>query len=279
MPDPKAIESAAELKHIFWMCYGDPGVEKTRRMVGKLPGNVLIVRPPTGHIDAMEPGDKSRMKQWVVRDWDDMTQAEEYLRERGGKWDWVAVEDLSLLQDHLLDDELDTEIHQISRNPNRKLFGPDEGVYGRNFYKLASWFRDIIGPDLFNLLVICHVSSSPLASPDKDSEGDPIHKMMPWIQGKNMSTKICGYMKMVTLMGEDDKGLFLRTKSNQYYYAKDQFHIAPSGVVRDPTSDKVVAMIDKRRAANRPTRKPAASSRGGSTTTTPAGSRRVIKRR
>jgi hypothetical protein len=279
--DPSAIQDAAELKHIFWLCYGDPGVEKTRRMVGKLPGKVLIIRPPTGHIDAMEPEDKARMKQWVVRDWDDMTQAEEYLREQGGKWDWVVVEDLSLLQDHLLDDELDTEIHQISRNPNRKLFGPDEGVYGRNFYKLASWFRDIIGPDLFNLLVICHVSSIPLPSPDKDAEGDPIQKMMPWIQGKNMSTKICGYQKMVTLMAEDDKGLYMRTRSNQYFYAKDQFHIAPNGVIREPSSDKIVAMIEKRRARNvRPARKPAASSRGAAkSTTTSPGSRRVIKRR
>lgn len=279
MPDPNAIEDATELKHNFWLCYGDPGTEKTRRIVGKLPGNNLIIRPPTGHIDAMEPADKSRFKQWKVADWDDMTQVEDYLREKGGKWNWVVAEDFSLLQDHMLDDELDTEINQISRNPRRALFGPDEGVYGRNFYKLASWMRHIIGPDLFNLLVICHASANPLPSPDKDPEGDPIQKLMPWIQGRNMSAKICGYMKMVTLLAEDGKGgKQLLTRSNQYYYAKDQFHIAPNGVLKDPDGAKVVRLIEQRRGST--SAKPAASSRGGRTTTTtkPVAKRAVIRR-
>jgi hypothetical protein len=278
VPDPSAIQDASELKHIFWMCYGDPGVEKTRRLVGKLPGSALIIRPPTGHIDAMDPADLRRHKQWKVNDWDDMTQAEDYLREKGGKWDWVVVEDLSLLQDHLLDDELETEISQISRNPKRALFGPDEGVYGRNFYKLASWFRHIIGPDLFNLLVICHVSNLPLPSPDKDAEGDPIPKLMPWVQGKNMSSKICGYMKMVTLLADDPKedgAKQLLTRSNQYFYAKDVFHIAPKGVLKDPTSEKIISLIEKRRAS-RPA--PAASSRGVRTSTTKPAAKRVIRR-
>jgi hypothetical protein len=277
--DPSAIQDAVELKHIYWLAYGDPGVEKTRRLVGKLPGSVLIIRPPTGHIDAMDPPDKARMKQWVVNDWDDMTQVEEYLREQGGKWDWVAIEDFSLLQDHLLDDELDTEINQISRNPKRKMFGPDQPVYGRNFYKLASWMRHIIGPDLFNLLVICHVSTEPIMSPDKDNEGDPIPKLMPWIQGKNMSPKICGYMKMVTLLRDtEDGGKQLLTRSNTYYYAADKFNIAPSGVLKDPTSDKVVGLIEK--ARGRSASKPAAG-RGAaakSTTTTARPTRRVITR-
>jgi hypothetical protein len=273
---PPQIKDATAADHIFWLAYGDPGIEKTRRLVGTCAdlGPTLVLRPPTGHIDAMRPEDKSRVKTWKMSDWDDMDQAEDYLRSaEGAKWEWVVVEDLSLLQDHLLDDELETEINQISRNPKRALFGPDEGVYGRNFYKLASWFRHVIGPDQFNLLVICHVSSVPLPSPDKDAEGDPVQKLMPWIQGKNMSTKICGYMKMVTLMSENDKGRrFLRTASNQYFYAKDAFHIAPEGVVWDPTTPKVVDLINKSRGA-------AKSAKPKSTTKAAPARRRVIARK
>lgn len=247
------IKSASDSEHINWLAYGEPGIEKTRELVGRCAelGPTLVLRPPTGHMTAMRPEDRKRIKTWKLADWDDMAQAEEYLREEGSKWEWVVVEDQSLLQDHLLDDELETEVTQISRNPQRRLWGPDQGVYGRNFYKLASWYRHIIGPDLFNLLVICHTSEEALPSPDKDDEGDPIPKLMPWIQGRNMSSKICGYMQMVTLMAQDKEGRrFLRTTSNQYFYAKDQFHIAPNGVLYDPTAPKVVGLINKSRGSS-----------------------------
>jgi hypothetical protein len=154
----------------------------------------------------------------------------------------------------LLDDELETEINEISRNPKRKLWGPDQGVYGRNMFKIAAFIRHIVGPDLFNIVIICHPSTEAIPSPDQDAEGDPIPKLMPWIQGKNMSPKICGYTHMVTLMAQNDKGRrFLRTQSNQYFYAKDQFHIAPdSGVLWDPTGATVVDLINKRRGAPAP---------------------------
>jgi hypothetical protein len=71
---------------------------------------------------------------------------------------------------------------------------------------------------------------------------------MPWIQGKNMSPKICGYMKMVTLLADVNGGKQLLTKSNQYFYAKDVFNIAPSGVVKDPTSEKIIHLIEQRQA-------------------------------
>lgn len=275
MADPDHIKGADTADHWNWLCYGEPGSEKTRRLVGMLTetGSTLILRPPTGHLDAARPADLARAKQWRLSDWDDMAQAEDYLRSEGGKWDNVVVEDASLLQDHLLDDELETEIG-ISRQPeHRRKFGPDQPVYGRNFYKLASWFRHIIGPDLFNLLVICHTSSEPLPSPDKDDEGDPIPKLMPWIQGKNMSPKICGYMQMVTLLTKNKDGRhFLRTQSSQYFYARDNFHIAPNGVLWDPTAPKVVELINKRRGGTRPRQSTKASA------AKPAG-RRVVTRK
>jgi hypothetical protein len=268
MADPADIKPGTASKHWVWMCYGEPGVKKTRDIVGRLPGSTLILKPPTDHIDSMRPEDRRRVKVWTISDWDEADRAEDYLRSEGGKWDNVAIDSASLLQDHLLDDELETEINEISRNPKRRLFGPDEGVYGRNFFKLAALFRHIISPDLFNLLIICHSSSVALPSPDKDEEGDPIYKLMPWIQGKNMSPKICGYTHMVTLMSTNEKGrTFLRTTSNEHFYAKDQFHIAPDGIIWDPTGDKIVSLIDKSRGAS------------GAAATTAKRPRRAIARR
>jgi hypothetical protein len=268
LPDPVDIQPGEASKHWVWLCYGEPGIKKTRDIVGTLPGNNLVLKPPTDHIDAMKPADRQRVKVWTLKDWDDAARAEDYLRSEGTKWDHVIVDSASLLQDHLLDDELETEINEISRNPRRALFGPDEGVYGRNMFKLAAFFRHIIGPDAFNLVIICHASTVPMPSPDVDEEGDPIPKLMPWIQGKNMSTKICGYTHMVTLMAQNDKGRrYLRTQSNQYFYAKDQFHVAPDGVIWDPTGEKVVKLINERRGQS------------AASTTTRAKPRRVTKRR
>jgi hypothetical protein len=253
MSTPSDIKPGSASAHIFWLLYGEPGIMKTRDIVGTLPGNVLIIKPPTDHIDSMRPADRGRVKVWQASDWDDLDRIEDYLRteEAGKKWDWVAYDSLSLLQDFTLDDELETEINQISKNPNRKLFGPDQSVYGRNMFKIGAHLRHVIGPDQFNVLVVCHVSTEPLPSPDQDDEGDPVPKLMPWIQGKNMSPKICGYMKMVTLMGQNKNGRrFLRTQSNQYFYAKDQFHIAPDGVLWDPTAPKVLALINKSRGTS-----------------------------
>ena len=249
MTDPDEIRAATDSRHWVWLVYGEPGVKKTRDIVGRLPGSTLILKPPTDHIDSLRPADKARVKTWTVNDWAEADRAEDYLRSEGGNWDNVAIDSLSLLQDHLLDDELETEINEISRNPKRRLWGPDQGVYGRNMFKLAAFCRHVIGPDLFNLLIVCHSSTEPLKSPDVDDDGDPIPKLMPWVQGKNMSPKICGYTHMVTLMATNSAGkTFLRTQSNENFYAKDQFHVAPNGVILEPTGDKVVGLINERRA-------------------------------
>lgn len=266
------IEDATKSIHRRLLVYGEPGIKKTRDIVGTTPGKVLVIRPPTDHLNAVRPNDLSRIKQWVMRDWDDMDRAEDYLRsEKGETWDFVWLDSASLLQDYLLDDELETEINEISKNPKRALWGPDQGVYGRNMFKIAAWVRHVVGPDTFNFGIICHTSTEPLPSPDQDDEGDPIDKMMPWIQGRNMSPKICGYMNAVYLMAKNKEGrTFLRTSSNQYFYAKDQFHIAPNGVLWDPTTPKILSLIDGK-TGQAPKSKTAGARR-------PAARRRVVKR-
>lgn len=251
MADPAAIQPASVSEHLRIALNGGPGIGKSR-VVGtsaKL-GPTLVIRPPTDHLDALLPEDRAVVKEWIVRDWDDLGQVEEYLRAEGGKWEWVWLDSLSLAQDHLLDDELETEI-AMSRNPDRGKYGPDKPVYGRNFYKIASFLRNVIGPDTFNFGWTSHPER--LKSPDQDDEGDPIEKLMPWVQGRNMSPKCCGYMNMVLYMSRSKTGRRrLFGQSTDVFYAKDQFDAIPAEGLWDPTMPKLLELIAQARGSAPP---------------------------
>lgn len=246
------IQPASMSQHIFMCVYGEPGIGKTR-LLGTSPGKTLILRPPVDHVDSMLPADKARVKEWVIRDWEDMWEAQDYLRHEGGKWDWVWLDSLSLLQDVLLDTVFEAA---VTKNPARKEYWADKGEYGVNMGRLGSWMRYVVGPDLFNFGWTGHTAVLP--SPDLDDDGDPLEKLMPWVQGKNMSPKMCGYMNLVCFMeraGEKGRRV-LRSQSDPRFYAKDQFDAFTGGVLWDPTMPKVIEAI-----AGSQGRKPAATAR------------------
>lgn len=256
------------------MCvYAEPGVGKTR-LVGTSPGRLLILRPPVDHLDSLLLPDKTRAEQWVIRDWDDMNTAEEYLRADGGKdYDWVWVDSWSLLQDVLIDDIWETA---KADKPARAKYWLDKGEYGINMGRIGSWMRHVIGPDTFNFGWTGHPAA--LASPDLDEDGDPVEKLMPWVQGKNMSPKCCGYMNLVAFMEVTGKNRrrVLRTQADTRFYAKDQFDaFGESGVVWDPTMPKIVKLIEAspgRRTGK--VQEPGRKSAAGTTST----KRRVVRR-
>lgn len=242
-----------DTKHVFLCLFGEPGIGKTR-LLGGSPGRVLLIRPPQDHTDSMLPADKGRIEERVIRDgWAQMDALLDELRQEGGRWDWVWIDSWSLLQDVLLDDTLDEEVTKISKNPERRRFGPDQGVYGRNMWRIGHWMRHAIGPDLFNLGFTAHPAV--LASPDLDADGDPVDKLMPWIQGKNMSPKLCGYMNIVAFMERaGSKGRrVLRVQSDLRFYAKDQFDAIPEGVLWDPSMPKLAELIEQSPGRQRPT--------------------------
>lgn len=264
------ITSPTMSKHMFLALYGEPGIGKTR-LIGGSPGKVLVIRPPVDHVDSMLPEDKQRVKEWIVRDWDDMWEAQDYLRAEGGEWDWVWLDSLSLLQDVLLDDVFAAA---VERNPERKKYGVDKGEFGINMGRLGTWMRHVVGPDLFNFGWTGHTAVLP--SPDLDSDGDPVEKLMPWVQGKNMSPKMCGYMNLVCFMeraGEKSRRV-LRSQSDPRYYAKDQFDAFADGTLWDPTMKKVIKLIEE--SPGRVKQRTRSSSSGAKRTAKP---RRRIKTR
>lgn len=244
-------EQLVRSKHIRLGVYADPGTGKTD-LVGSSQhlGPTLLVRPPIDHVDSiLDPG--PNLKQRVIRTWLDMDELRDELRSEGEKWEWVWLDSASLAYDVLIDDIWDTV---ITEKPHRARFGLDKQEFGINMHRFGLWMREIIGPDTFNFGFTAHPEM--YASPDKDEEGDPITKLMPWVQGKQMPNKFCGYCNMVGYIskGKSGKRIF-KTTSDEYHYGKDQFDAIPEKGIILPRShgmEKITDLVYQARPAMKP---------------------------
>lgn len=239
MSKPEAIRSVTSAKHIFLMLYGEPGIGKTR-FVGTSP-RCLIVRPPTDHTAAIE--DRS-VDEWVVRDWQDMDEVLEYMRHDGAKeYDWVWLDSISLFQDTGLDD-IWQKVTDVK--PARKEHGLDKGEYLRNMTFISRWVRAMVGADAFNFGIVAHPHEG------ETLEGDS--KLMPYVQGRNMSAKISGYMNMVLYMAvkakkDEEPYLMIYSLPSDDYVAKDQWYSLPNGRLKNPTMPTLLKHIKAARSA------------------------------
>jgi hypothetical protein len=222
------------------MCmYSIPGVGKTR-LIGQGSGKTLILHPPTDHMDSIRSG---RAEEWTMRDWDDMDRALDYARScKPGEWDWWWLDSVSLFQDHGLDD---IWANVLAEKPLRIKHGIDKGEYGVNMHRLGQWFRHMVGQakdyQTFNFGFTAHQAET--YGPDGETM-----MLMPWVQGKNMPAKLCGYMNIVAYLEIKGDKRVLRTRATETYYAKDQYDAWANGRVVEPTMDKIDAAI----AAARP---------------------------
>lgn len=236
-------------KGVKILVYGDPGIGKTR-FVGTGGAKTLIIRPPTDNTDSIrDPG----VKEWVVRDWDGMWEAFEYVRHEGfRKFDWIWLDSISAWQDQGLDDIWDTV---TTEKPHRKRYGLDKQEYGINMTRLGQWVRHMVGmadDGMFNF----GITAWPRELPESD-DPDAEEKLMPWVQGKNMATKMCGYMNVVAFMTKTRKGTrILYTEASKGHYAKDQFDAFPDGKLLRPTVPEMMKLITRKRGGRpeRPSR-------------------------
>lgn len=249
---PNSIQEIGQSKTLNFMLYAMWGVGKTV-FVGSGGPRTLILRPPTDHTDSIltfYPAG-SRPKEWVIHDWDEMTEAHEYLRLHGGEWEWVWLDSISLWQDTGLDD---IWAATIAHNPARnvKHAGMDKGEYGRNMDRLSAWVRNTVGIDTFNF----GITAFPTTKFEAPGSGD--YKLMPWVQGKMMSEKVCGYMNLVGYM-EKKKS---KSSGREYrqinfnetedYYAKDQYNTFANGRVVDPTLPSLTEAVLTAKGASAP---------------------------
>lgn len=242
MPKPEGIKAVKPGVKINILIYGAPGIGKTV-LAGTSP-RCLILRPPFDHTDSLPKATK--VEEWVLKDWDDLNDAEEFLRHEGSKYyDWVWLDSISLMQDVGLDHIwADT----VARKPDRKKFGLDQGEYGINMFRLAGWMRHVVGIGEFNLGVTAHPFET------LDVNDDPV--CMPYVQGKNMPDKICGYMNVVGHLHVQKKKdgtpvRVLDTEHKGLYYGKDQLGV---GRMINPTIPKLIAATNRGAATG--TRRP-----------------------
>lgn len=232
-PSIKPVGTGSKLNIIV---YGFPGVGKTV-LLGSSPGKVLVIRPPIDHTLPLRG--KKNIEEWEVKNWDEMMEAQTYLRDnQGAGYDWVWLDSISLFQDAGLDDIWETV---ITEKPARARYGLDKAEYGINMFRLGGWVRHMVGPGYFNFGITAHPAE--MVHPEDD---EALDILMPYVQGKNMATKICGYMNVVAYYrvvrkdGKERRAMSFRLTDK--WYGKDQSGRLPR-TLYDPTIPKITAAI------------------------------------
>lgn len=257
-------------KSIKCLAFADSGWGKTR-LAGTSPGKVGFIRPPVEFTDSVLPADRERCVEWIASDYSDLEDIHEELRMAPPKtYDWVWFDSASGWQDVGLDDLWETIVQE---NPKRARYGMDKGDYWINMQRMGRWVREMVklsDQGYFNFGMTAWPKE---LSPSPD-DPERIEKLMPFIQGKNMAQKFCGYMNVVAFGDFTEKGTrVLRFMETERYYAKTQFdQVGGPGTFQDkkyvllnPTIPKLEEMIKKSRgsapaktAARKTAAKPAA---------------------
>ena len=248
MARPNTIGPLGVNEKVRILTYAYPGRGKTvLASTSAELGRTLLIRSPVDHIPRRALA--SGCEQALVHDWDEMYELLEYLRHEPDQYEWVWLDSISLWQDIGLDDVFQAA---IERKPDRRRYGPDKGEYGINMGRLGEWMRFVVGANLFHFGVTAHPAH--MTDPLTDSL-----ILMPWVQGKQMAEKVCGYMNMVAYMevrrrrnGSTYRVLY--SQATEDYYAKDQFDaFGEEGKMTNPTMAKIMEAINA--SAPKPARK------------------------
>jgi hypothetical protein len=156
---------------------------------------------------------------------------------------WVVWDSQTLFQDMALID--DVMVDAAAENPKQEEFVPSKREYLINMNRLGRMTRQLAKLP-YNLGISFHVMTT------TESGGDGTI-FMPQVQGKNMPSKIAGYMNVIGYMdkytppGSDRKVQSILFQREGRYYAKDRWNALGKRVDR-PTLPKIEGLIEQRRA-------------------------------
>lgn len=251
------------------LIYSHPGEGKTVFWGSGKERVLFMCSDPEGTISARARGYKFHTVQ--VTDYDELQECYEWLKtDRPKDFKWVVWDSLTLFQDRVLIDDLMPDA--VADNPKQEEYVPSRREYLINMNRISQYVRLFV--DLpYNFGISCHVMTT------TESGGDGT-LFMPQVQGKNMPSKIAGYMNVVGYMGKrevpdpKDPAKKVKVQTIQFqrqgrYYAKDRFGVL--GTFMDkPTLPKVDNLVDawresmrqqKAAPAPKPTATPPAASR------------------
>lgn len=230
----------ADLKAgINMLLYGDNGCGKTP-LIGSSPKALILnADPPESVISAKVAGSDADI--WNFSDWSDADEAFEYLRHTPNHgYEWVWLDSITGMQFVGLDGIMED---LVAVKPHRDRYVPDKHEYLQNMNRLSTWIRDMAA-----LPVNLGLTSHPFRWTGGEEEDEMV---WPWVQGKDMPQKICGWMNVIGYVrigkakvgGVEGNHQLLYTSGRPGYYARDRFSALPKTMV-NPTIPRIQSIIE-----------------------------------
>ncbi len=223
------------------LIYGNPGSGKTP--LALTAPNALTLECDRGLKSATVKGMSG--KKWVITDYNDLTSAYEYMRDRGCKrFDWLIFDSITMFQERGLRQIME-DLHAVKSH--REIWAADQGEYGQNMNRLSMFVRDIV-----DLPINVIITATALVSAVEQPDGSTVDNFWPNIQGKKMPQKIASYVDIVAHLQrkarKDDPDrtyATLSTRLEDGWYARDRYEVI--GKMVNPTIPKVIASIEKKK--------------------------------
>lgn len=261
------------------LIHGDSGVGKTTLACSSPKCLMLFNDADEGRFPGSQGTDAKR---WVVKDYNDLTEAVDYLKHGQHDFEWAWLDNGSIFQDQGMAQIM---ADLVASKPHRSLWIPDKAEFYLNQQRLSFLIRELKALPM-NVGVIANSMVT------EDEEGR--QTIMPLFQGGQgaFSNKICGMMGVVGHMevrrmksGESTTEVrVLSTTKTGKVYAKDRY--GKIGTMQNPTMPKILSKIEvpppvKRVAKKAPARKVAAAkkaTRVGAKTASPVAKSAAAKR-